>query len=862
MKPALAIARRDLVRWFSNVTGYVFITVFIALCAAAQFLQDRFFLDNLANLAPLNDLFPYVLLFFAPAIAMGTWADERRHGTDELLLTLPVPDSSLVFGKYLAALGVYGVSLAFSLGFIIVLRFLGRPDVGLMFGTYFGYALLGAGLIAIAMIGSLLVESVTVGFILGAVFCAVPVFLGDASSLVGDAPASIGVRGAFRDFSAGVVSLESIVYFAGLAAVGLAVNLYLIRRRRLRTGAWHLPVRLACLVVSFTALGILAGRSGMRLDVTAERLHSLTPQTRETLKSVPADRPVFVQAYVSPEVPQEYVETRENLLGLLREVGALGGGRVHVRVTETTDASEAAREAEDRFKIRPMTLSEGENRSGPELEVYLGLAVTSGLDEVVVPFMYRGLSPEYEVTRSIRAVMNAKRAKVGVLATEAKWFGGFDFQSMRQSPPWEFVEELKRQYEVVTVAADAPIFEAMDVLIAPMPSSLPQPQLDNLFNHVKQGKPVLLLDDPLTWVDPSIGANEMRGGRRGMMGGGQPPEPKGNFKEFYRQLGIAWDPLDIVWDTYRPHPTLPEYYREIVFVGKGNGAAEPFSPKSPITSKLQELVFIFGGCVRGGDFKGIEATPLVRAGKGSGILSYHDVWRSNPFMGGGGLNPGRRHEPSSMLEEPAFAMRVQGKEGDVSVDAVVVADLDVASPLFFQIRRDEWRHFENLDNVNFVLNCVDALARDETMIALRSRRPRHRTLEAVEAATRTYEKQSLEEARAEEEKATKLLKAAQDALDDAVKKIESREDLDAKTKEIMADTVRETEQRKFDIEKRRIEEDKKAAIRKSKRERDQQVSAIRNRIKWMALFLPPVPALAIALFALFFRVRRELEARR
>ncbi|HZN63139.1 MAG TPA: Gldg family protein [Planctomycetota bacterium] len=861
MKAALAIARRDLVRWFTNPTGYVFITVFIALCGAAQFLQEEFFLNNLANLAPLNSLFPYILLFFAPAIAMGTWADERRHGTDELLLTLPVPDLALVAGKYLAALGIYAVSLAFSLVFIIVLGFLGRPDVGLMFGTYLGYAFLGAALISIAMVGSLLVESVTVGFILGAVFCAIPVFLGAAENQIGELIANAGVREAFRDFSVGVVSLKSIVYFAGLAASGLTINLYLIKLRRLRSGLWHLPARLACLLVSAVALFVLAGRSGARVDVTAERLHSLMPQTRETIRSVSAERPVFIQAYVSPEVPQNYVETRENLLGLLREVDALGGGRIHVRVVETTDASDAAREAEDRYKIRPVTLTQGDEGRGSEMEVFLGVAVTSGLDEVVVPFLYRRLSPEYEVTRSIRAVMNAKRSRVGVLATDAKWFGSFDFASMRQSPEWEVVEDLKRQYDVVSVPPDAPIAEAVDVLIVPLPSSLPQAQLDHLFNYVKQGKPALLLDDPLTGLDPSLGANEMRGGRQGMMGG-QPPEPKGNFREFYGKLGVRWEPLDIVWDTYRPHPKLPHFEPEIIFVGKGNGAPEPFSKKSSITAKLQELVFIFGGSLHGGEQKGIAFTPLVQAGKSSGILSYGEVWRNSPFTRGGGLNPARRHVPSAMLEGPILAARAQGKEGDVSVNAVVVADLDVASPIFYKIRREEWKHFENLDNVTFILNCVDALAGNETMIELRSRKPRHRTLETVEALKRGHDLRQLEETRAEEEKAKDSLAKAQASLDEAIRKIESRTDLDARTKEIQVDAVRETEQRKFDIEKRRIEGEKEAAIRKSKWERDQQVRAIQGRISKMALLLPPVPALLIGIFALVFRIRRELEARR
>ena len=861
MNAALAIARRDLIRWFTNPTGYVFIFVFIALCGFAQFIwDDQFFLDNLANLSPLNSAFPYILLFFAPAIAMGTWADERRHGTDELLLTLPLGDSTLVAGKYLAALGIYAASLAFALSFIIVLSFIGRPDVGLMFGTYLGYLLLGAGLIAIAMIGSLLVESVTVGFILGAVFCAIPVLLGDAASLVGDPVASVGVRNAFRDFSVGVVSFEAVVYFAGLAAVGLAVNLYLIRMKRMRRGRWHLPVRLACLIASFIGLAVLADRSGSRIDVTAEKLHSLTPQTRDAIKAITSEKPVFIQAYVSPDVPRNYVETRENLLGLLREIAATGQGRIHVRVSETTEASDAAREAEDRFKIRPVTLLESEGR-GPEMEVYLGVAVTCGLDEVVVPFIYKSASPEYEVTRSIRAVMNAKRAKLGILSTDAKLFGGFDFQSMRPSPSWELVDELKRLYEVVTVSAEAPITESMDVLIVPMASSLPQAQLDNLFAYAKQGKPMLIFDDPFTAFDGgALGANEMKGGRQAMMGGA-PPEPKGNFREFYSKIGLSWNPSDVVWDTYKPNPKRRDLDPEIVFVGKHNGASEPFSQKSKVTAKLQEVAFIFGGAIKPGDMKGIEVTPLVHAGRPSGIVSYTDLW-GNSFLGGRQLNPDRPHVPSAMIEEPCLAVRAQGKDGDVAVDAIVVADLDVASPLFFRIRREEWDEFETLENVDFVLNCVDALARDEAMIELRSHRPRHRTIETVEAVRRTAKKKELEETRAEEEKAKKTLATAQSQFDDAVQKIRAREDLDVKTKEIMATAVHESEQRKFDVQKRKIEDDKKAAIRKSKQEANLQVKSIEMRIKVMALVLPPVPALLIGILVLILRIRRELEARR
>ena len=860
MKPALAIARRDLLRWFTNPTGYVFITVFIVLCAGAQFIPPQFFDENLANLKSLNQYFPYILIFFAAAVAMGTWADERRHGTDELLLTLPLSDASLVAGKYLAALGVYAVAVAFTLPLVVCLALIGRPDLGLMFGTYLGYALLGAALIAIAMVGSLLVESVTVGFILGALFCLIPVLLGDAHRVLGDGLVSLGVRKAFAELTSGVVSFEAIVYFAGLAAAGLAVNLYFIRWRRLRSGHGHLPARFACLLVTVVSFSILSDRSGLRIDVTAENLHSLSPLTLESLRSIPADKPIFVQAYVSPQVPQNYVETRENLLTLLREIDARGRGRVHVRVLETTKGSEAAREAEDRFKIRSLRLPARAQGGGGVMDVFLGAAVTGGLDEVVIPFFFRGLSPEYELTRSLRVVAKATRARVGVLATDAKWFGGFDFASMQPAPAWEVVEELRRQYEVVSVAPDAAITETVDVLVVPMPSSLAQPQLDHLFAYAKQGKPMLLFDDPLPVVNPQIGANEMRSGGRGMMSQA-PPEPKGNFREFYRQLGIGWDPLDIVWDTYRPHPELPEMPPEIVFVGKGGGSKEPFSKKSNTTSRLQDMVFLFPGCLRGESAKGIEVTPLLRAGKASGILSYSDVWRKNPFMGGGGLNPGRRHVPSPAIDGPILAARVQGKAGDVSVDAIFVGDLDLIGEQFFELRRRGEEHL-TFDNVTFVLNCVDALMRDEATIELRTRRPRHRTLEAFENLRRESDSNALEEARAAEKKAEELLTKAQGRFDEAVRKIESRTDLDAQTKEIMADAVRETEQRKLDLEKRRIEGDKEAAVARSDVERDLKVAAIQGGIRWLSLAGACLPAVIAALIAFFLGVSRQLEVRR
>lgn len=185
-----AIFRKDMRQYLGNPTGYVFLTLFIVSTAAAAFLTDAFFSRNLADLAQLNQWMPYILTLFVPALTMSSWAEERRAGTDELLLTMPARDAEVVLGKYLGVLGMYTVSLGFSVANLFVLMYLGDPDSGLMASTYFGYWLMGAMFCAIGLVASMFTSNSAIAFVLGVLGCGLVVFAGynpQASGFAGTA---------------------------------------------------------------------------------------------------------------------------------------------------------------------------------------------------------------------------------------------------------------------------------------------------------------------------------------------------------------------------------------------------------------------------------------------------------------------------------------------------------------------------------------------------------------------------------------------------------------------------------------------------------------------------------------------------
>lgn len=831
-----AILLRELASYFGTPTGYVFITLFVFLSALAAFWQERFFSTNLANLDQLNRFFPYLLIFLAPAITMSLWSEEKKQGTEELLLTLPATDLQIVLGKYLAALAIYSVALAFSLSHIVVLCWLGSPDPGLMFSTYVGYWLMGAALLSLGMLASALTANLTVAFILGALFCAIPVFLDFAGAIVSGAPQrlaeKLSVVEQFRDLSNGVITLAPLVYFVSFAVAVLYLNVILLGHRRWRTGPqapWmrgHVIARALALILIVGGLTLLASNSRLRLDATSEQIHSLSRETKTLLRSLSPRQPVFIQAYFSPDVPRSYVEARADLVSMLREFEGAAHGSVNTRIVETVKYSPQAREAQERYGIRPFRVPAAEESARAANEIFLGLTFTCGSEEFVIPFFDRGLPVEYELMRSIRVVSRARRKKIGILDTPAKLFGGLDFQTKAQADEWSIVSELRKQYEVAQISPDVDYPEDLDTLIAAQPSALADTQSTRLTDYVKRGKPALLLVDPMPAFNLELA-------------------PKNNLHALLDLLGVTWQFDRIAWDNYNPHPQLKRLPKEVVFIGKG------FNPRDAITAGLQEAVLLYPGVLKsqGG---GPPFVPLLTTSPDSGTVRFEDLVQRSPF--GVAINEAVAHQPDEGRH--VVAARVQGRGPSGPVNAIVIADVDLMGEEFFDLRRKGAENL-NFDNVTFLLNSVDQLAGDPSFIALRKRRPRQRTLEAVEARTRAYEAQRLRQTQQAEAMADQRLKEAQARLDRSVREVEQRTDLDDQTKQVMIANLQTAENRRLEVARANIDDEKQRQIEDSRAEMENSIRGIQNTIKLLAVALPPIPAFIVFLIVSVRRLRRE-----
>jgi ABC-2 type transport system permease protein len=234
MSPVSNVMRRELAGYFATPVAWVFIVIFLVMAGAFTFYIGSFYDRGIADLDPFFTFHPWLYLFLVPAIAMRLWAEERRSGTVELLLTLPLTLWQAVLGKFLAAWLFVGVALLLTFPVWLTVNYLGTPDNGVIAAGYIGSWLMAGGFLAIGSCMSALTRNQVVAFILSVVVCfgflisglpmVMDLFSSWAPQSLLDALADFSFLAHFATISRGVIDLRDLVYFALVIGIWLLAN--------------------------------------------------------------------------------------------------------------------------------------------------------------------------------------------------------------------------------------------------------------------------------------------------------------------------------------------------------------------------------------------------------------------------------------------------------------------------------------------------------------------------------------------------------------------------------------------------------------------------------------------------------------
>ncbi|GAB6052411.1 ABC transporter permease subunit [Magnetospira thiophila] len=236
------IFRRELAGYFSTPLAYVFIAVFLSLSGAFTFFVGDFFGRGQADLQTFFLYHPWLYLLLIPAVAMRLWAEERKSGTIELLMTLPVSVTEAVLGKFFAAWAFVGLSLALSFPMWITVNLLGDPDNGVIFASYLGSLLMAGAFLAIGSCISALTRNQVIAFIVGAVVCflftmsgaemVLTLLHGWAPRILIEAVGSLSFLTHFNAITRGVIDLRDLIYFAAMITFWLFANVVVVDLKR------------------------------------------------------------------------------------------------------------------------------------------------------------------------------------------------------------------------------------------------------------------------------------------------------------------------------------------------------------------------------------------------------------------------------------------------------------------------------------------------------------------------------------------------------------------------------------------------------------------------------------------------------
>lgn len=431
MQETVALIRKEINSYFSSMIAIIFIGVFTLGALFTFFYVEGFWARNLADVRPLFRWLPILLIFLASALTMRQWSEEEQSGTLELLLILPVRLVQLILAKFFSALILIALALALTFFLPIMVAFYGDLDWGPVLGGYVAALLLAAMYISIGLFISSRTSSQLVALILsvlvnGAFYLAGSAVIARAvSPQIADILQAVGSGARFDSIERGVLDLRDLAYFLTITIAFLALNVLSLDSRRWGHGAatfnYRFNINVGIILIVLNALLMnmwLYPLRVARLDLTENKIYSLSDITRETLQNL--SEPLLIRAYLSQETLPELKPLIAQLTDTLREYEIAGEGNVTVEIIDPAEDEAAQDEAEQVYGIRPTPAQVADRLESKIINLYFDVLLVYGDQNTVLglndlievdrfgenDFELRFGNLEYDLTSSIRRLVS------------------------------------------------------------------------------------------------------------------------------------------------------------------------------------------------------------------------------------------------------------------------------------------------------------------------------------------------------------------------------------------------------------------------------------------------------------------------
>ena len=694
-----SILKKELKSYFDHPTAYILLVVFLAI--NSFFFFRVAFIQGAADLRPMFDFLPWLLLFFVPAITMRLLAEENRAGTLDLVLVQPVKPWQVLVGKLIGSVAFLGIALVLTLFIPILLSPAGSFDWGQIVAQYISTLFLITGLASIGLFASVLSKNQVVAFITAlavSFFFIISgfdfVLVGLSSSLLRTIFSQLSLTAHFQNMARGVIDLRDLIFFISFAFSFLSVTYLLLIRQRINRKYKEfrqLKIGILLLVVISVLINLVGAGIPGRLDLTRGNLYTLSPASKELLKNV--DDIVTIKVFTSETLPAQINLVKRDVQDMLRDFERASGGNVKVEFTNVKEDDGTAQNARA-LGIQPVQFNILSQQEFSLKQGYFGLSVLYADESESIPFIQDTSGLEYQLASFIRKLTVEEKQKIAFLTGHGEKSIFRELATLRQ--------ELSKQYEVeeITLAeisaedekeasttVNSIDSDISTLIVAGPTQEITAEEQEEIRNFINRGGAVMLLIDQIS-VNPQF----------------LQVTPNANsFASFAEEYGIRVN-QDLAFDMRS---------NESVTFGGGFlsyvlpypfWARVPAVEGNPITGDVQAIVLPWASTV-----EIIGDKPAI------------EVFKTTPFAtrqtGPFNIAPDQQFNVTQDdVTERLMAVAVilgENEEQSSAGRILVVGDSDFLTGQFIQ----------NQDNSNlvFALNSIDWLVQDETLVGIRSK---------------------------------------------------------------------------------------------------------------------------------------------